>query len=333
MRNEKKARKLHYKLAVISKGTTTLQQMLQTVVLNNGVLSKAADREEELSEVGDSFRLLNKPLIHSGMFFAQLMFWEQNQSHSAITIDKLAESYLVRTIQPSDLQSQGNAQAQKEEFLESILYFGVLDNHIILMSSPSLTARQLESHLSWLLGTKTQNLPSDGIFSLSDKPTITTIKKLENSPARKLSYGAPIKAEVREDSKSLNNKVKSLQFVPAGITGELILAIFKDLGAPAPKLDDALDDANLRLKLEVTYLRQTTKSGQQFLDQLSNSMRHAHEEDVVVDLANGTQLKGKDLKLSTNIHVQFNNGAIDENALYHQMHTWLVSLINEEQIS
>lgn len=333
MKNETKRRTLHYKLAVMPKAKKTLQKMLETAVLNNGALAKAADREESISSSDDSFRLLNNPGNHRGMFFAKLMLWEKNQSHSAITIDKSATSYSVRTIQPSDIQKQNKAQTQKEEFLESMLHFGVLDNHIVLMSSAALTARQLETHLTWLLGTKSKHLPNDGIFSLSDKPTVETRKKLEKSPARKVSFGAPITAKSGEEtSETVSNSVKSIHFVPAGITGELIAAIFKNLGAPVPKLDDALDEANLKLKLEVTYLRQTTKSGQQFLDELSTSMRHAHEDDVVVDLANGTQLKGKDLKLSTHINVQFNNGAIDENELYHAMHDWLTHLISEEQI-
>ncbi|MDG4811667.1 hypothetical protein P8629_01480 [Hydrogenovibrio sp. 3SP14C1] len=333
MRNETKRRTLHYKLAVMPKAKNTLQEMLETVVLNNGSLKKASDREESISSSDDSFRLLNDPVKHRGMFCAKLMLWEKNQSHSAITIDKSATSYSVRTIQPSDLQKQSIAQAQKEEFLESILHFGVLGNHMVIMSSASLTARQLETHLTWLLGTQSKHLPDDGIFSLSDKPTVEAIKKLEKSPAKKVILGAPITAQPKEENEgTTSNSVKSIQFVPAGITGELISAVFKNLGAPVPKLDDALDEANLKLKLEVTYLRQTTKSGQQFLDELSTSMRHAHEDDVVVDLSNGAQLKGKDLKLSTNINVQFNNGAIDENELYHAMHDWLSHLISEAKI-
>ncbi|WP_178860808.1 hypothetical protein [Thiomicrorhabdus cannonii] len=335
MRSEKKRRTLNYKLAVMPKANKTLQNMLETALLNSGALEKAADREESIYGSDDSFRLLNDPKQHRGMFFGKLMLWEKNQSHSAITIDKSAKSYAIRTVQPSDLQKQSNAQAQKEEFLESMLHFGVLDNHLVIMSSPSLTARQLETHLTWLLGTKSNHLPHGGIFSLSDKPTTATRRKLEESPARKVSFGAPITAITPDEEmtkSSSSNSVKSIQFVPAGITGELISAIFKNLGAPVPKLDDALDEANLKLKLEVTYLRQTTKTGQQFLDEFSTSMRHAHEDDVVVELANGTKLKGKDLKLSTNINVQFNNGAIDENDMYHAMHDWLTRLISEEEI-
>lgn len=333
MKNEMKRRKFHYKQAVMPKAKKTLQEMLEKAVLNKGALAKAVDREESISGIDDSFRLLNHPNKHRGMFFANLMLWEKNQSHSAITIDKSASSYAVRTIQTSDIQRQSTVQAQKEEFLESILHFGVMDNHIVLMSSAALTARQLETHLAWLLGTKAKHLPNNGIFSLSDKPTVETRKKLEKSPAKKVSFGAPITAKINEETAdALSSGVKSIQFVPAGITGALIAAIFKDLGVQLPKLDDALDEANLKLKLEVTYLRQTTKSGQKFLDGLSTSMRHAHEDDVVVDLANGTQLKGKDLKLSIGINVQFNNGAIDENHLYHAMHDWLTHLISEEQI-
>lgn len=339
MGTETKSRTLHYKMAKITKSSKTLQQMLENQLVKKGAsLSLAKKREEPLSGNEDgAFRILNEPKKHQGMFFAQLMRWEKDKSQSTITIKDSAKSYSIRMIKTGDIRQEAKAKKEKEEFLESVLYFGVLDNHLVLLSSQSLNARQLETHLSWLLGTQSKELPSDGMFILQDQPTKEAREKLENSPARKVSFGSPIVGELTVDED--NNKMmkstsaKSIQYIPTGVTGELIAALFKQMGAPVPKLQDALDDANLQLKLEVTYLRQTTKSGQQFLDSLSTSLRHAHEEDVSVSLANGTKLKGKDIKLSTDIRVAFNDGIIDDNELYHQMHNWMVSLINNDSLN
>ncbi|MFH4134694.1 hypothetical protein WAI79_19990, partial [Acinetobacter baumannii] len=46
------------------------------------------------------------------------------------------------------------------------------------------------------------------------------------------------------------------------------------------KLEDGLDDANLKLKLTLTYNRKTSKSGQKVIDTVASSMRH--NDDYVI---------------------------------------------------
>ncbi|MFH4181062.1 hypothetical protein WDA55_23695, partial [Acinetobacter baumannii] len=62
------------------------------------------------------------------------------------------------------------------------------------------------------------------------------------------------------------------------------------------KLEDGLDDANLKLKLTLTYNRKTSKSGQKVIDTVASSMRH--NDDYVRTLEDGTKVTADNLKMS-----------------------------------
>lgn len=54
----------------------------------------------------------------------------------------------------------------RKEFIDSVLYFGVIDNHVAIIQSRSLTARTLESYLGWLLGEAAKALPANSALIL-----------------------------------------------------------------------------------------------------------------------------------------------------------------------
>ena len=125
---------------------------------------------------------------------------------------------------------------------------------------------------------------------------------------------------------------KAVKWIPKGIGADLIKAALGEDWLNSLKLEDALDEANLQVNLEITYLRKTTSTGQKMLDNIASSLRHIEPDDVKIELNGGGLVKGNDLKLTGPISVQYNNGLIDESDLYNQMHSWLLQKIEQDEI-
>lgn len=336
-----RARTISYKLANMGTATQSLQSILETLTMNKGKLSLAVDRKKQLTDDANSaFYVLNKPIKYQNIFFCELLLWEPGQSQRTIELDDKAESFSLRTITPADVQKN---KAKKEEFLESSLHIGVLENHVVLSSSRAISSRDVEKYLAWLLTTKSDAL-KDTAFWLSDQPTQEAIKKLEKQHVRRMSLGTPISSsDVKTETE--NSSVQSGQSAKASsvhyaakdssLVKQMVASLFNALGTDAPDLiKDTMDESNLQLRLEITYLRKTDAQGQKFLDSISTSLRHQCPEDVEVELEGGGKLTGNDLKLTKQVHVQLNDdGTINEGDLHHHIFEWIKSLIDSNGIT
>ncbi|WP_342450070.1 hypothetical protein [Enterobacter cloacae] len=207
-----------------------------------------------------------------------------------------------------------------------------------------LFAPSLETHLNWLIHSFGSSFSDDSILMLKDKPTEETIQKLEKNPVSKINLGSvPIKSKhdtsveiVRTPNIPAEGnvqKVRKMKFMPTGKGGNILKAAFGEKWFDDLKLEDSLDESNLQVNLEITYFRKTNKDGQLLMDTLATSLRNMDEDDIEITLKGGGTIKGGDLKLSGSINVQYNNGLIDENHLYLQMHKWLHTKIGAGEVA
>ncbi|MDF2401649.1 hypothetical protein [Aeromonas sp. 5HA1] len=346
MAKEKKNKTIHYKRAVISHTSSSLQELLEAALLEKeSDVFNATKRKEYINSDSDYCRLINRKQKFNGIFFGQLVLWEPGKSQTYIKLDESSESYDIEPMSSDDIKDAKESEiAQKiqKEFINSILYFGVFDNHVVVLQSASLRVRELETHLSWFLGTCCKSISAESVLILKDKPTAETIKKIEAQPVKTVKLGAPVGTyeELKErapDEKSEGALIekttfqpKNIKWVPKGIGVDVVRALMNAGIFEKVSLEDALDDANLKVSLEISYLRKTTASGQKMLDNLATSLRHMEDSDVRIELLGGGTLRGEDLKLSGSINVQTFNGLVDENDLYRQMHAWIMSKIDTE---
>ncbi|CAG9411045.1 TPA: hypothetical protein ACS73E_003742 [Providencia alcalifaciens] len=330
-----KTKRILYKEVLIPGQSSSLQQLLSDVLSKH---QKAENRKELVNPNNDDlFRLINKSETFEGMLFCQLVSFEPGHSQRYIQLKNDAESYEIRSVTSAELAKLTDEQADEikkeqnqviSEFIDSILYFGVFGNSIVIMQSRSLTTRELEIHLRWLLGTLTQNITNGGVLLIRDKPKEEIIEKVMSRPIKSVSVGAPIEAVSNLDS----GKQK---YLPSGSGADVIKAMLAekwDSFIKGIKLTDCLDDANLEVKLVFTYKRKTTENGERVLRQIVDSTRHYPDEDVTVEMVGGTKLSGEDIRLWHTIKLITYNSLIDEHDLYAQMHDWLRGLLTTEEI-
>ncbi|GAB2507301.1 hypothetical protein [Microbulbifer agarilyticus] len=343
-----KSKAIHYKRVSVGTETDTLQDLLWRAIQPGGPAERASARSEQPNPDGDSFRLINHHKEYGDMLFGQLVYFEEGAAQPFLSMDDKATHYDIGALTSKELpkgkgEKGGKANPEvlerRKEFLNSILYFGVWENHMVVIQSAALKFRELETHLGWLLVNQVEL--TDGPIILHDKPSTRVIETLERKPAKLVKIGAPVilKGESAQSESASpaaittdEVSVKKLRYTPsstgAKVLRDLLPGIFEK-----NDLKDALDDANLKVSLEVTYSRKTSKSGQAVLDSISTSLRHLDDSDVRIELKDGGTINGQDLKLSGRVSVStLPSGLIDENSLFQQMHAWLKNQIQSEKI-
>ncbi|MEE9491984.1 MAG: hypothetical protein V3W04_01210, partial [Gammaproteobacteria bacterium] len=248
--------------------------------------------------------------------------YEPGKDQTVVVMDDESNEYPVEQI-PLGESDDG----KKREVVESVLYFGILENHVILVQSQALKARDYERHIEWLVKQRTSVFPKDNALYLSDKPSDEARKKIEKLPVKKVTIGAELDA-TPVDSKEIQSS-KSVKFRPYGKGFDILQAVLGENWRNSLRLEDSLDEANLKVSLEVTYFRKTTEKAHEVLDNIATAMRHAEPDDVKIELQGGTVLKGNELKMTGHINVDTYNGVADSNDLYAEMNEWLKARIQE----
>lgn len=363
MSTAKKQKTIHYKNVVIS-GSPNIQTLLDGALGDTGSINKPNQRQQKANEEDTVVIFVNRYTKYNGMSVGQLVYLEKGRKQPYITVDDSAEYYSIDSLSsdeipenkkdenpetPSALEAPSETVIKKRrEFVESILYFGVVDNHMVIMQSSALQSRNLEAHLTWLLTSCTPTLPSGSLLVLSDKPAESVFLKMEKSPAKSIHIGAPLTTEMAIDPSqppSANTSAPTgpslpvdavhaskVRFEPTGVAAAIISAVAPGL-LDRLNLNESLDEANIHLALEITYNRRTTKTGQQVIDSIATSLRHSPATDVVINLQGGGKITGDELKLSGTINVEYlPSGLINESSLFHEMHRWLTTKIASSEI-
>ncbi|HGF8956740.1 TPA: hypothetical protein ACJCW2_001163 [Yersinia enterocolitica] len=339
-----KRRTVHYKRAVIGGSKQRLQSILEEALGEGGIFELASSRKEQIDpkDPTGGFHLINKSQNYESILFGQFLLFEPGKTQATITMEDNAQSYKIDPITTASLKKKKGDKGTEKEFVESILYFGVYKNHVLIVQSAALRAKEFEQHINNLFANNSASTTGITSIIFNDKPANSIVKRLEESPVKSVVLGrSPIDSEQMElhpkkDQVALRQEIKSLesktiQFKPTGIGTKILNTVLGDGWASKLDLEDSLDEANLNVKLEISYNRTTTGSGQFVLDSIASSLRDLDNDNVRVELKNGGVITGKQLKLSDSLNVQVCEGLLSEDDLYLKMYKWLsTNILNGE---
>ncbi len=337
---KKRYKTLYYKNASIVGIQKTLGDMLKEALSESSNRKKASSRQESINDSGD-MRFINSYENYNGMFFSQLVSIEAGKIQSYLHLDDESESYPIKPVNLDLVEGKDLKATEKlrREFLDSIIYFGVIGNHVAILQSSTLRSRQLESYLNWFLGTSCCNiLPENTPIILNDSITDEMRERITQSPAKEISVGSPINtkpvlpvnfsSDAGTTTLTTNANVASVKHVLDQDDASLIKRFF-GLNLTGKQFSDSLEKANLSLEMTLKFKNTTTKNGQQLIDQVATSLRHLDPEDYYIKLSDKSTIRGGELVVAGQITVQFtDSGAIDEAVLKNDMHKWLVKSAN-----
>lgn len=319
---EQKRKSLHYRRAEFLNSKSNLEHLLSAALSKLGLVK---DREEDLWGDQTFFRLVNRHVKKLNMEFGDLVTYEVGTNKQLITMNKNVSSLSIKQLSPPTVENQTT------EFLEGSLFYGIKDNHVVVMQS-SLRLKDFESYLNWLLlhsGVMHQN---DRV-ELIDSPKPEVRKKIEKSPVKSIFAGAPILETKLQEKQADDLKTQEIVKVSKpGIGAKVIEAFLGEDEFKKLDLTNAID-GNLKVSLEITYDRTTSQGGQKVINSLARAFRHVDAEDYAITMPGIGKLKGSDLKLSDTIVVETNNGLVDLNDLMQKINKWLTSLIERDLVS
>lgn len=328
-----KEKTVHYKKVDFLKGANLGQLLKAQLLEKESFFHKAVNRQQFISTTKDDFILINHASSHQSMFFGELIIVESGKAQAVLRIEgDDASEFSIKTYLTEDLpDDEGEddetiGETVRKEFIDSVLYFGVIDNHVAIIQSRSLTARTLESYLGWLLGEAAKVLPQNSALILKDSPNPAIKQKLESTPAKSIAISSGIgSCEMQPIHNIESNIPAKIDYKIEDNVADVLKSAF-GVDLDKLKLEDSLDDANLKLKLTLTYNRRTSKSGQKVIDSVASSMRH--NDDYVITLEDGTRVTADNLKMSGKIPVETINDKIYNEGLKVQMYNWMTTNIN-----
>lgn len=316
---ETKTKALHYRYAHFLNGTGNLQNLLSRALKKLGLVE---ERLEFITQNRSEIRVINNHPVQVGMQFGNLVYFERGTNKILLSTDAKVAELDVAQIAPPALNGKPS------EFLDSIMYFGVRGNHLVLLQSNALNSKHLEVHLNWLLSAA-EVLAIDDRLELIDAAKPNVRKAMENKPVKKVRFGSPfLDLDGVIDQAAQVSKTERVRLMPTGIGPAILKAVLGEDAFSKLQLQGAID-SNLKVALEITYDRTTTDGGQKALRSIARALRHVDEEEVSLKIPGLGTVKGSDLKISDSIRVKSYNGMLDQNEVYPEMQTWLKSLLEQ----
>lgn len=328
MAAETKRKLLHYRTVTFLRDPgRTLQDLIKESLAK---LSPISSRKEDLQDnsEGESWsRFINTHRSAMGMEFGTLVLLTPGQKKLIIDTDLEKDEVNVSQFPPP----------QEREYLESILYYGIKNNHVILLQSLAMRARELENHLNWLLREAEVIGPENGVFLNNHVPD-QLFDQISESDVKSIKIGTPIleetvdsKGEDNSASPSLHSAHK-VSFTHQGMGLDILARLLPDNRLKNIDFGSMDHTSNVEVFVEVKYKRQTDDKSQQVLNKLAAELRHVSEEDIKVELKGigtitGSQLVIKDYKSFTS-----HGGKLDIQDVFMQMNYWLEELLNKSMI-
>ncbi|NJA04757.1 hypothetical protein HC024_03210 [Methylococcaceae bacterium WWC4] len=271
--------------------------------------------DEEESEHSGFRKFINTHRSRLGMEFGNLVLYADGINKQTLTIDLSAEEVDVEQIAPPQ-----TIDGRRREFLESILYYGIKDNHVVLLQSMALKSREFEDYLNWFLRSAGVISEETKVFLNNFTPTITK-EKLDQATVKSVKIGTPLYNTFEE---IISDRVTSTKkrFKPVG-EGLDILKLVAPNRLDDIFLDEIRNDSNLEVFVEVSYKRTTDNDSQELLNKLTKALREVGDDDIKIELKGAGTIVGSELQIKSFKNIVAINGVVEPKSVFENMHDWL----------
>jgi len=332
---ETKTKTFVYKNCTFHKGANNLETLLKRAV---GKLRTVGQRRQSLAPEGEPpvWLVIAQKRIDDAFFFGLLVNYTPGMTPSFLIDDEKADELRVE-----HLKAPKTSDGKERQLLESMLFFAVTGNHLVMMQSLALRSPQLERHLQWLLHYGNA-LEGDDTLELTNQIPRNTRQRMAKSPIKRVTIGGDLsqpvapEAENSDDNAPIGKRMVPKSVAVRSTAGsahvlELLKDLAKESGESKLNLDD-IDGANIEYSLEITYKRETTDEGQRFLKRLGSALRHADDVTTEIKLQGGGSIKGDELRLSGPVRIQTRDGIPSPDEVFEAMRAWLLTKVTSGDI-
>jgi hypothetical protein len=322
------AKTVHYRGAKLVAGPKgrDLQSLLSQALRKR---RKVGERLDTLTGDEATHQFINRFSEQQSFLFGSLVLYADGTNKLTVLVDLDSEE-----ISPQEVAPPQSKSGKRSEFLDSILYFAVHQNHVIVLQSSALRIKNFESHLLWLLR-KADVIDKHAQMVLEESISQVTREQIKASHVKKVMIGQELESEPVTSEGGTRQKavVKTIRHQPSGVAFDVISNLLKDnRWLEELQLEDSLDESKLHLTVEITYKHSTTEAAQKLLDKIATGLRHFDKDNVAIELKGGGTIKGDDLRVSGKIYVRTHNGVVDESDLYPKLREFLLEQLEHGTI-
>lgn len=297
--------------------TQNMQDLIAQALL---MLPKISDRKEATTKSGKTIRTISYHKEKGGMLCGTIITYERGKNQLALFEDEETEQIKISQILPPVSED-----GKRQEFLDGILHFTCTGNHIMLIQSSQLRARQLSEHFGWLVRKTGQ--ASNLKFTLEPSVSAANLDTIRKNHAKEIILAAPL-VSLDKDYPLLDGQNDQPQRALSEVVNKFGIDRLSNLLPDDFFGNDRINDAlknNIECKLSISYKRSVTEPGHQLMDALAIALRTIDNEEVdcSVRMKSGAVLRGEELRLHGDLELETNAGVIDPDTAFVAMCQWL----------
>ncbi len=326
---------VNYRRCIVSpKPGQSLQQLVGAAITT---VPRPSDRYETINGASNEFRCIGVSKTLNGCLCGFLTTFQRGAAQPVIGDDPRAARLRLEALPPPKA-TKGGVQQQ---YVPGVVYFAIHENHVAVVQSAAIRDRALENHLAWLLRERSNHLADTSSFALSDEAQKATKAKIKRSHIKSIGLGQPLMSSVVDHapevpangkaSKRNIQKKTQTRFRPQGPVVDFLRSYFTD-DSQFEKLGlDDLFDGNLDVWIEIRYPKRSRvqpEDSMRLMDKLGVALRDIEGDQVDLELADGSRVKGSELKISALIDFPvLAHNLPDEDPLWEEMSRWLLAQI------
>jgi hypothetical protein len=317
--DKKIPKRVIYKRAEFSVPGLNLQKLLNAAFQK---LPEPSNKTFLPTPGGDARRWVNAMSAKSGCLCFELLQYESGKDQILVTLRNEDGAFPVdqEPVQPAQ-------DGSRREILESSLYVAVHDNHMAVCQSAALRTDSLEKYLHWFLFTQAALYNGEVALALVDEPTQQAKSKILRNDIKAVRFGDSLTtsqpvSKHSSEPQEVNETVEVLN--RSGLGYDILTRLLREdeLKSWRQAAFD-LDPKNIRVKVEVSYVRKTNQSGQSVLRALAQVNRHHEENSCEIELVGGTKIRGDELRIQGEIRVDGHNGVPIPLDIFRNLAQWL----------
>jgi hypothetical protein len=317
MNRENKRKQLYYRRANVIGNSNTLQRLLEDALFTER--RKVKDRILEVSDARDPdshyHMFINTRVNDWGMLFGSVILHKPDSSKQAIVVDDNTDQFDVEALAPFS-----GKDGKRRQFFDSIAYFGVLDNHVIIVQTRTIRTKEVEGYFEWLLHDCDKLTDVQGVL-LESKFSFETRDKIRRANVKKVKASLPLLSGLKAKWDK-NHTTKRLELSGTGLDllRELVgRGRYDNLNIQTEDLDD------LEVNIEVKYNRKASDGAQELLNRLTGAVQDSLDDDVSVELKGTGTVKGDEIEIKGYRSITHINDHVEPSDLFSQMFEWLMA--------
>ena len=187
-------KKIVYRIASITNCDSDLQELLGKAIQ----ATQVNERQQELNEYEKTFRTINQKWSYRGITMCEMVLIDPGASQPLAVYDESKGVYTIDAISTNELSQE--RLKRNSDFVNSMLYFGVKGNEVVIMPSQAINVRALENYLTWLLGEKLDLISNESKFALNKNIPRAVEEQIRSSPVRSIEIGSVLSGTSDDDS-------------------------------------------------------------------------------------------------------------------------------------